>query len=58
MESYFSQHDHNLAGALVVGGLVHALPGASFGGKVAHGHEGGAREPLAARVCLLVLGER
>lgn len=44
-----------LAGALVVGGLVHALLGASFGGKVAHGHEGGGSEPLAARVCLLVL---
>ena len=56
MELYFSQHDHNLARALVVGGLVHALLGA--GGVVALGHEGGGREPLAARVCLLVLGER
>ena len=55
MESYFSQNDYNLAGALVVGGLVHALLGA--GGVVALGHEGRGREPLAARVCLLVLGD-
>ena len=48
--------DDNLAGALVVGGLVHTLLGA--GRVVAHGHEGGGREPLAARVGDLVLEKR
>lgn len=44
-----------LSGTLVVGRLVHALLGAPLGWKVAIRHEGGPREPLAARVGDLVL---
>ena len=46
--------DVNLSGTLVVRGLVHALLGANRGG-VAIRHEGGHREPLAARVSNLLL---
>jgi len=44
-----------LSWALVVGGLVHALPGAPLGGQVAHGHKGGGSKSLAAGVGHLVL---